>query len=408
MDSPLIVHDMADLEFAANTCNHILTLFSGGLDSSYLLYRLSQTHCKVTALTVDLGDGVDRDDLKTITDYFGADLVVLDARNRFIDDAVIPAVQAFAQYLGIYPISSSLSRPIIVQCAVEQVKKLGCGAIIHTANQSQNSLRRLNGALQQLGYEGFYGTPYEFSVISRQQKMEELARVGLARFQARGISGDANLWVREYESGSLDNPEDFTPPEALFTWTAKVPETELGEQPLSIRFEKGVPVAVNDETLPTDELISVLNYKVGRYGIGRFSGLEHLQDGEKVLEVREAPAASILMSAWRHLETATQDVSLLRHKMTLEQAWVNEAIEGRWFGPLRLCANAFIHETARQVSGCVSFRLQPGRADLVSIVADHPLYLTNRDQWEQEIAVARRYPGLEYTVNTANQPQGKL
>lgn len=177
MDSPLIVHDMADLEFAANTCNHILTLFSGGLDSSYLLYRLSQTHCKVTALTVDLGDGVDRDDLKTITDYFGADLVVLDARNRFIDDAVIPAVQAFAQYLGIYPISSSLSRPIIVQCAVEQAKKLGCGAIIHTANQSQNSLRRLNGALQQLGYEGFYGTPYEFSVISRQQKMEELARV---------------------------------------------------------------------------------------------------------------------------------------------------------------------------------------------------------------------------------------
>lgn len=86
-------------------------------------------------------------------------------------------------------------------------RELGCDAIVHTANQSQNSLRRLNGAIGQLGFEGCYGTPYERSVLTRDEKIEALRVLGLTRFQARGISGDANLWCREFESGSLDNPE---------------------------------------------------------------------------------------------------------------------------------------------------------------------------------------------------------
>ena len=50
------------------------------------------------------------------------------------------------------------------------------------------------------------------------------------------------------------------------------------------------------------------------FGVGRFCGLEHLEQGEKVLEVREAPAAHLLMDAFRHLETATLDAELLREK----------------------------------------------------------------------------------------------
>jgi argininosuccinate synthase len=90
-----------------------------------------------------------------------------------------------ARYMGIYPISSSLSRPIIALHAVALARELGCQAIVHTANQSQNSLRRLNGAIEQLGYEGCYGSPYEYSAIPREQKIEALARAGLHGFKSR-------------------------------------------------------------------------------------------------------------------------------------------------------------------------------------------------------------------------------
>lgn len=242
------VRSLDDLSYVSRQSKHILTLFSGGVDSSYLLYKLSQTGCKVTALTVDLGDGVHAGDLRDIAGFFNVDLQIIDAREAFAHEFIIPAIRANAQYLGIYPISSSLSRPLIARLAVEQAEILGCDAILHTANQSQNSLRRLNGALHQLNFTGFTGSPYEYSALSREEKIQALAQ---------------------------------------------------------------------------------------------------------------------------------------------EQIWVNEAIEGRWYSLLAASIAAFIRTSAETVSGTVTFNLRRGAADLVSIKARDPLYLTDRDGWEKQIARVR-------------------
>lgn len=382
------IRSIDDLKLVAGHCEHVLTLFSGGLDSSYALKCLVDSGCRVTALTVDLGEGVNAADLQQITAHFGAELLVIDGRQAFAEDAVLPAIRANAKYMGIYPISSSLSRPIIARFAVETALRLGCNAIVHTANQSQNTLRRLNGAIAQLGYTGYYGTPYEYTAISREEKIEALRAAGLPHFQARGISGDANLWCREFESGSLDNPESFWVPESLFDWTAAIDPAPASVE-ISIRFDAGRPVAIDGEALPLVELIARLNQRVGAFGIGRYCGLEHLEQGEKVLEVREAPAAMALLEAYRHLETAVLDAELLREKLKLEQLWVREAIEGRWFTPLRVATDRFILETAQHVSGTVNYRLRAGAADVCAIRADAPLYLTDRDGWEKEIAAQR-------------------
>lgn len=382
------IRSIQDLTLLAQKSKHILTLFSGGLDSSYVLNILAGQGCKVTALAIDLGEGVNVSDLREIADRFGANLRVIDGRAAFAQDAVLPAIQANAKYMGMYPISSSLSRPMIARFAVELARHEGCDAIIHTANQSQNSLRRLNGAIKELGYDGYYGSPYEYTAITREQKIAELIRLGLPRFEARGISGDANLWCREFESGSLDNPEAFWAPESLFEWTRE----RAGAMPSSsvtLAFKRGVPVALNGEALGLVELIARLNLHAGAYGVGRHAGLEHLEHGEKVLEVREAPAALVLMEAYRHLEMAALDAELLREKQSLEQLWVREAIEGRWFGPLREAAQAFVATTTSRVDGEVEFKLRPGAADVCAIRATYPRYLTERDTWEVRVAAER-------------------
>ena len=270
-----IIRSFADLDIMQGQTDHVLTLFSGGLDSSYVLKELAQRQLRVTALSVDVGEGCQLQDLQEIADFFGATLKVIDAREAFAHDAVAPAIRAQARYLGIYPVSSSLSRPILAKMAVKVARQLGCDAIVHTANQSQNSLRRLNGAIDQLGFEGCYGTPYERSVLTRHEKIEGLRLLGLTRFQARGISGDANLWCREFESGSLDNPEGFWIPPSLFEWT-RTREIIPVTRKLQVEFRQGQPVAVDGEAMELVPLIAHLNETVGAFQIGRYSGLEHL------------------------------------------------------------------------------------------------------------------------------------
>ncbi len=141
--------------------------------------------------------------------------------------------------------------------------------------------------------------------------------------------------------------------------------------------------------MPLVELVAATNLKVGSFQIGRYAGLEHLEKGEKVLEVREAPAAFILMEAYRHLETAVLNAEVLREKISLEQVWVREAIEGRWYDELRTAAESFIASTASRISGVVEYRLRQGAADVCSIRAKGARYLTDRDTWEKTVAAIR-------------------
>ncbi|MFD7625437.1 argininosuccinate synthase-related protein [Streptomyces sp. NPDC059851] len=360
----------------------VVTLFSGGLDSSYLLLRLRDAGFRnIHAVSVDLGEDETLADKQEITDELGVRLHVIDGRRAFAERFVRPAIAAQAVYLDTHPVSSTLSRPLIAELSVELAGELGAGAVLHTANRSQNTLRRLNGALGLLGFDGWYGSPYDLDPVDREQKILELKEVGLDRMSSRVVSGDSNLWCREFESGILDDPEDHAVPEHMYQWSAVRPDA-TGET-VEISFRAGVPVAVDGEELGLPEIIDTLNRRAGAYGLGRYSGLEHLDNGEKVLEIREMPAATLLLRTYRHLETATLGAETIREKMHLEQLWVREALEGRWFGELRQALQSFIDVCAAEVSGTVSWKLAPGSADTRAIVADRPRYLRDREAWEK-------------------------
>ncbi|MFJ9455876.1 argininosuccinate synthase-related protein [Kitasatospora sp. NPDC101447] len=359
----------------------VVTLFSGGLDSSYLLYRLVEAGATdVHAVSVDVGGDESRQELGRITDSLGVRLHVLDERAAFAREFVAPAIAAHAVYLGSYPISSSLSRPLFARAALRTAEELGAEVILHTANRSQNTLRRLNGALDQLGFRGRFGSPYELEPVHREKKTKELRAIGLEEMAERSASADSNLWCREFESGILDDPENHQVPESCFRWTARRPTD--GAETVEVAFESGVPVAVDGRRMDLVELIGTLNRIVGAHGLGRHTGLEHLPGGAKVLEVREAPAAWLLMASHRHLETATLDAETLREKLHLEQLWVREAVEGRWFGRLRSACQAFAAELAGPVTGTVRWRLADGRTTTESIVAENPRYVRSREDWE--------------------------
>lgn len=205
----------------------------------------------------------------------------------------------------------------------------------------------------------------------------------------RIVSGDSNLWCREFESGILDDPEDHAVPEHMYRWsTRKEPDaTDVVE----VRFGQGVPVAVDGVEMPLLELVQRLNVRVSAFGLGRYSGLEHLDHGEKVLEVREMPAAWLLLRSYRHLKTATLEAETIREKMHLEQLWVREAVEGRWFGELRGALQCFVDACAQRVSGSVRWKLSMGSAETRAILADEPpLPARQRDRHSPASMAGRR------------------
>jgi argininosuccinate synthase len=376
----------------AEICDHndtIVTLCGGGLDSAYLLAQLSKLDVHLVALSVDVGDDFDIEHFSCIVDKFGVDVTRLDYRKEFVEEFVYPSILAGGRYLGQHPISASLSRPLIARVGVEFARSVGAKCLLHTANQSQNSLRRLNQAISDLGFEGYFGSPYEFDALPRDFKRLELQEAfGISGFADRLISTDTNLWCREFESGALDDPEGFEIDQNLYQWSVA---SETASRVIELRFDKGHVVSVDAEPV-TDlvELISGLNAKVGRYGIGRFSSLEHLESGEKVLEVREAPAAALVLEAFAQLASATVDVETLRWMRTLGEALIIEAVEGRWFRSLRKALQSFLEVSAHRVTGSVRFTLRSGGFELAGLKAESPLYIRDREQWEYRKAVAAR------------------
>jgi argininosuccinate synthase len=383
------VRSFSDIEELCHHNDTIVTLCGGGLDSAYLLAQLAKLNVHVVALSVDLGDDFDIEYFSRIADKFDVDVTRLDYRKEFVEEFVYPSILAGGRYLGQHPISASLSRPLIARVGVEFARSVGAKCLLHTANQSQNSLRRLNGAISDLGFEGYFGSPYEFDALSRDFKRLELQEsFGISGFANRLISTDTNLWCREFESGTLDDPEGFEIDQNLYQWSVA---SETASRVIELSFDRGRLVSADAEPV-TDpvELISGLNAKVGRYGIGRFSSLEHLEGGEKVLEVREAPAAALILEGFAQLASATVEAETLRWMRTLGEALIMEAVEGRWFRGLRKALQSFLETSAHRVSGDVRFTLRNGGFELAGLKAVSPLYIRDREQWEYAKAAAAR------------------
>lgn len=370
-----IIRTLDEAISLAKSGARLLTLFSGGVDSSYLLCSLREyTHHPPIALIVDIGGGTERAACDTAKSL-GALPVRVTAHNTFVRKYIRPAIHAQATYLGSHPLSASLSRPLFANVACRIARRLNCGAILHTATPSQNSLRRINTCLGDLRYEGQYGSPFENTPASRSLKLHELRNAGLFFSDDSRHSHDDSLWCREREGGPLDNYED--------SHARQIPRcSRTDQQIVELAFERGVPVRLDNESVPLIKIIETLNDTGRAFALGYYSGLEELETGVKVLETREMPAASILFSALRALEQSCLPSTAIQDKMTVEQIWVREAIAGRWHRPLLQAAQAFLTSLADSVSGVVRCSLVPHNCYVLSVQASRPLYVQSREAYE--------------------------
>lgn len=358
-----------------------LLLFSGGLDTSCMVKWIQEKYeCDVYTFTLNVGQVADFDKTEKKAYSLGAKKhFCIDGRKELIEEFCWRAVKANALVgRNGHPISSSLTRPLIIKKAVEVAKNEGIRVIAHGASGKANdSLRFDNSALTL--YPGVkIIAPVRDWGMSREAELEYAKKhnIEVEATVEKPYSIDDNMWGRETEAGVLNHPEVMAPDDVYSLIT--LPE-RASDQPVSITldFLNGVPVKVNGKTLSAVQIVEQLN-KIGmENGVGMFDFMEDRGVGVKVREIHESPAAEMLIKSHIDLEELTLTKEELRMKRIIESEWVSEALNGFWFTPFMSAMNAFIDELNRRVSGTVKLKLYKGKAAVVTRESSYALDMEN-------------------------------
>ena len=141
-----------------------------------------------------------------------------------------------------------------------------------------------------------------------------------------------------------------------------------------VGFEKGIPVSVDGSLKPGVELISILNDMAGEHGVGRIDHIENRLVGIKSREVYETPAAIVLHTALKALETSTMSREQQRVKANLSAIYSDMVYDGRWFTELRTNISAFMDSAHEYSTGDVRLRLHKGSCTVVGRRSPFSLY----------------------------------
>ncbi len=372
----------------------VVLAYSGGLDTSVEIAWLKNKGYDVIACCIDVGEGKDLEEVKQKGLAVGAvESIVIDAKKEFAEEYCLPALQGHAYYENKYPLVSALSRPLIVKHLVEVAKKYGATAIAHGCTGKGNDQVRFEVGIHALAPEMKIEDPIREVHWSREEEIDYAKENGIPVpiTKKSPYSIDENLWGRANECGILENPWNSAPEDA-YARTNALKDTPNEADVITLTFENGVPVKLNDEALQLDVLIQKLDKLAGKHGIGRIDHVENRLVGIKSREVYECPAATVLMAAHKDIEDITLEKSLAHFKIYIEDKLADVIYNGLWFSPLMNSLLAFIKESQKDVNGTVRVKLFKGNVICEGRKSANSLYdeklatYTSADEFDQEAA----------------------
>ncbi len=350
--------------------------YSGGLDTSIAIPWLAERYqAEVIAVTVDLGQGRELTDLRERALALGATRAhVLDARDEFAREYILPSLQAGALYEDRYPLATALARPLIAKKLVEVARLEGATAIAHGCAIRGNDQVRLEIAARALDPSITVIAPAREWGMTRAQEIE-YARARHIQIPSNRspYSTDANLWGRSIARGVLEDPSK-EPPDDIYLLT-RAPQ-QCPDEPayIEIEFEAGVPLRANGIEMPLVELIESIETIAGAHGVGRIDMVENPLVGTKSREIYEAPTAVVLHMAHAELETLVVPRDLARLSRELSRTYADLAYNGLWFSPTREAIDGFVARVQQRVTGSVRMKLFKGACRVVGRQSPHSLH----------------------------------
>lgn len=359
----------------------VVLAYSGGLDTSCIARWLVDRGWKVICFVADLGQGLgageDLGAVKARAMAAGASKVyVQDAQDEFIGDFIVPALKAGAVYEGKYFLGTALGRPLIAKRLVEIAHKEKASAVAHGCTGKGNDQVRFEVTTQILDPGLRILAPVrEWELKSREEEIAYALKnkIPIDVTKKKPYSIDRNLWGISIESGAL---EDLMrePPEDAYLITKGLKAQPADARYIEVEFSAGVPVKFDGKKMPLKDLIVELNAVGGAHGVGRADIVENRLVGIKSREVYEAPAALILHTAHKELESIVFDRELAHYKEAISQKYAELVYYGLWYSQLKEALDAFVEKTQKRVGGIVRLKLHKGTCIVAGRSSPYSLY----------------------------------
>ncbi len=383
---------------------NIALAYSGGLDST-LCVKLSQEKyhaSKFTAISVDVGQG--DEEIQTSIERaqkLGITPLIIDAKEEFTQQWLTKAIWANSDYNG-YPVSTSMTRQLIAAKVATKALELGCDALMEGSSGKGNDQYRMHNAFSLFAPGLAIFVPVRDFDLTRGEEQLLMEHFGMPVEELIAGGDDKTMWCRSIASGGIGLDTEL--PDSIWMWL--VPPTKAPDKPTTIKltWQHGLPVALNGEALPLDQIIEQLNVIGGANGIGKIDIFEDGIMGLKSREIYEGPAAMILLAIHRDLEQYTLTKEEIQLKRQLDAQWARMVYHGEWFHPLKDAIDAFIASTQKVVNGEYVVDLYKGNVDIRSRSSVSGLFfpdvrsISSASFNQKECAPAAHLRGLPYEL----------
>jgi argininosuccinate synthase len=260
----------------------IVLAYSGGFKSSNAVHWLSETTgADVVTVTLDIGQREDLAAIRSRALSCGARRAhAIDAREELVREFLLPSLEDRPCAPDAIPLVGELPAALIARKLLEVARIEGATRVAHAA-----VARSIDAAVQALD------SGITMLAPAREWQMDQAELTAYARARGMALRAaadgggriDENLWGRTIRFRDADGR-----PKAAHRIAASTTDAAY----LAIRFEAGVPVAINDVPMPPVEILESLALIAGRHGVGH---RETSGDGRTI--VYDAPAATVLHAA---------------------------------------------------------------------------------------------------------------
>ena len=370
---------VASYEARPEDVHRVCLLYSGGLDTSVMLKWIQDEYdAEVVTCTVDLGQpGEDYTVVEGKARQLGAvETHVVDAREEFARDYVLPAIKANAIYGAGYPLFTALGRPLIAKWAVEIARRTGCDTIAHGCTGKGNDQVRIEATVATLAPELKLIAPVRSWAMGRDEEIAYAREHGIpvkGGTESAPYSIDDNLWGRSSEGKWIEDLA-HAPDDDVFQLVTRPEEAPDEAEVVEVSFERGVPVALDGERLELVDLIDRAASLGMKHGVGIVDHIEDRIVGLKVRDIYEVPAAAILLTAHAELERLVGTIHQNQFKPELDRRWAYLVYAGLWYEPLRGNLDAYMDAVNEHVTGTIGLKLYKGSVRVVTRASENAVY----------------------------------
>jgi len=350
--------------------------FSGGLDTSAAVHWMRGKGAIPCAYTANLGqpDESDYDDIPRKAIAYGAEIAkLIDCRAMLVAEG-LAAIQCGAFHISTggatYFNTTPLGRAVTGTALVVAMKEDGVNVWGDGSTYKGNDIERFyrygllaNPALKI--YKPWLDQTFIDELGGRKEMSEYLVQHGFDYKMSveKAYSTDSNLLGATHEAKDLEflskGLHIVKPIMGVAFWKDEI---AIKAETVSVRFEEGVPVALNGQRFANSvELFLEANRIGGRHGLGMSDQIENRIIEAKSRGIYEAPGMALLHIAYERLVTG------IHNEDTIEQyRWNGRKLgrllyQGRWFDPqclmLRETAQRWV---ARAITGEVVLELRRG------------------------------------------------